>query len=155
MRFKPVLPSKIFDLIELIQKTKDDKNVKQEEKGFNLEGYFKKTRIIDPLFILIFYGLYDSEELPPHIIEKLDFGNVKSHDFGSVDISQYKNIFNHLLFCLWVEQNGFPEASKNSLEYREKLYKFLDSILIEDFFSEVTIPFYLSKVMDSQFFNLL
>ncbi len=157
MRFKPLIPKTINDLVELIQDTQKFKERNLSEEGYNKEGYFSKqiVRIIDPFFISMFYGLYISEELPPFPIEKYDVPDGISHDFGSVDIGRYESVFNNLLFCLWVYKNGLPENAPNKLDYRKNLYLFLDNILKEDYFSEVTVPFYLQKVSDSPFIHRL
>lgn len=157
MRFKPLIPKKINDLVELIQDTQKPKEGKLSEEGYNKEGYFSKqrVRIIDPFFISMFYGLYLSEELPPFPIDKYDVPDGIVHDFGSVDIGRYENVFNNLLFCLWVYKQGLPENASTNMDYRKNLYLFLDNILKEDYFSEVTVPFYLQKVSDSSFIHRL
>ena len=157
MRFKPLIPETINNLVKLIQDTQNPTKKISLEEGYNKEGYFSKqsVRIIDPVFISMFYGLFITEELPPYPTDKYDLPDGKSHDFGNAPIDAYKDVFNNLLFCLWVYKFGLPENASNPSEYRKNLYSFLDNILKDGYFSDVTVPFYLQKVSDSSFIQRL
>lgn len=157
MRFNPFIPETIKNLVKIIQETQKPDKEESLEEGCNNEAYFSKqgVRIIDPFFISMFYGLYITEELPPYPIDKYDLSDGKSHDFGNIDISRYKDVFNNLLFCLWIYKYGLPENALNHSEYRKNLYSFLDDILKDNYFLDVTVPFYLQKVSDSSFIQRL
>jgi hypothetical protein len=77
----------------------------------------KFQRLIDPVILSAFYGLYKSRELPPLNIE--DYPLENSYEFGNVDIGDFSDKLNHFLFCLWVKQNGFPDNKVDILVYRE------------------------------------
>jgi len=158
MRFNPLIPETIKNLVKIIQETQKLDREESLEKGFNKEAYFSKqiVRIVDPFFISMFYGLYTTEELPPYPIEKYDLSDGKSHDFGNpADMIRYRDVFNNLLFCLWVYKYGLPENALNPSDYRENLYSFLDNILQNDYFLDVTVPFYLQRISDSSFIQRL
>jgi hypothetical protein len=157
MRFRPLLPQEIKDFIKKIQDIKDpevsDKQYPLEysEENFNKKDFYESpnVRIIDPLFVLVFYGLYESKELPPFPLKEYAVSDGSQHDFGSVDVTNPKKILNHLIFCLWVKQNGLPDERNNVFEYRKNLYVFLDNILEDEYFMSVIVPFYLSKALKS------
>lgn len=157
MRFNPLIPKTIKNLVRLVQETQKRNKEESSEEGYNKEAYFSKqgVRIIDPVFISMFYGLYITEELPPYPNEKYDLPDGISHDFGNAPIETHKEVFNNLLFCLWVYKYGLPENTLNNSEYRKNLYSFLDNILKDGYFLEVTVPFYLQKVSDSSFIQRL
>ena len=157
MRFNPLIPETINNLVALIQDTQKLKEKKPSDEGYNKEAYFSKqrVRIIDPFFISMFYGLYITEELPPYPSDKYDLSDGTPHDFGNAPIDTYKNVFNNLLFCLWIYKYGLPENASNHSEYRKNLYLFLANILKDGYFSDVTVPFYLQKASDSSFIQRL
>lgn len=157
MRFRPVLPPEIKDFIKKIQDIKDPGITEKQfpleysEEGFNKKDFFDSSsvRIIDPLFILVYFGLYESKELPPFPLKEYPVPDGFQHDFGSVDVTTPKKILNHLIFCLWVKKNGLPDERNNTFEYRKNLYIFLDNILEDEYFMSVTVPFYLFKALQS------
>jgi hypothetical protein len=133
------VPENLLQIINAIsegQKSKDN-------SGF-LAGF---NRLIDPAIITMFYGLYKSQELPP--IDEEDAKLQASYEFN-VDLDPYDNMFNHYLFCLWLNKNGRPEKSKDIMKYREDLYYFISKILDPDIYKNVVIPFYLSKADESE-----
>jgi len=107
------------------------------------EDYIKNfPRLVDPLIIGIFYGLYKSKELPP-LVEVFD---IKGKNWDSnVNIGAEANIFNNMLLCLWLKLNGMPDDVEDINEYRNNLYKFIKNILNVDYYKNVLIPFYLEK----------
>jgi len=114
---------------------------------YNSESFLLRfDRLIDPVIVTMFFGLYKSQELPPEDPEtKFDLGG--SYEFG-VDIEEYREIFNNLLLCLWIHKNGFPK-SKEVSEFRKRLYDFTKKILDDDYFRGVIIPFYTKKAAES------
>lgn len=124
---------------ELLQHAAESKN--------NKKGYWGNyDRLIDPVIISIFYGLYKSRKLPP--FESDDVSAAKTHEFN-VDITPYTNIFNHFLFCLWLYEYDLPNNEMNIHEYRKKLYTFLENILDQDKWRLVIIPFYIKEADSS------
>jgi len=118
------------------------------ESKKNKEGYWSEhDRLIDPVLISIFYGLYKSRKLPP--LEWDDVSAAKTHEFN-VDITPYTIIFNHFLFCLWIFENNLPDNTTDIIEYRKKLYSFLENILDQDKWRLVIIPFYLREADSSE-----
>ena len=106
------------------------------------ENYIKHfDRLVDPVIMGIFYGLYASRSLPP-MSEKINLSH--SNDFN-VDISPFPNIFNHLLFCLWLHEHGFPSETSDILQYRKKLYDFISLLINPEYYRDVLIPFYLQE----------
>lgn len=118
------------------------------ESKKNNNGYWgDHDRLIDPVIISIFYGLYKSRKLPP--LEWDDVSAAKTHEFN-VDITPYTNIFNHFLFCLWLYENDLPNSETDINEYRKKLYTFLENILDQDKWRLVIIPFYIREADSSE-----
>lgn len=152
MRFRTVLPRSVFNIVNIIQDVQKGKEPALEpaKRGtMNEEGFFKETRIIDPVFACAYYGLYDSLLLPPQNSETYLIEQAVAHDFGSVDISILKKNLNNLVFALWIIRNGLPTHS-GSIEYRKNLYGFLKELLNDDYFVNVTLPFYLDKAVKSK-----
>jgi len=142
------LPPELHGVVE-IRSLKDSKKDKEPEKpdDYVKYKYNKKChilnfdRMIDPVLISLFYGLYISKKLPKineqiNVYEKKEFG---------VNISSYWEIFSHLLFCLWIKINGYPNEASNILEYRKMLYEFIEDLLNEEYFISTIIPFYLNE----------
>lgn len=151
------LPQNLEEVIE--KKSNADTSFKEEEKFLgksssserekNPQSFLNRfDRLIDPVILSLFFGLYKSRELPPEDDEP-SFDLEGSYEFG-VDISRYKEIFNNLLLYLWVYENGFPTEPKNLMEYRQKLYDFTQKILEDDYFRKVIIPFYTKKADESE-----
>jgi hypothetical protein len=117
---------------------------KEEKEGRAPTGHlFNFDRLIDPVIVATFFGLYKSRELPP--LDADEYPLEKSYEFGNVDISDFADKLNHFLFCLWVKQNGLPNINENILDYRESLYKFISKIISDRYFVGVVIPFYVKK----------
>ena len=130
----------MLEILNAISTMKQDKNP--------TGNLVKFQRLIDPVILATFYGLYKSKELPPLTEEEFLLEN--SYEFGNVDIGDFSDKLNHFLFCLWVKQNGFPNINVDILTYREKLYSFISKILSEKYFIGVVIPFYLKKADESE-----
>ncbi|MGD6810642.1 MAG: AlbA family DNA-binding domain-containing protein [Candidatus Bathyarchaeia archaeon] len=96
---------------------------------------------IDPVLLCTFYGLYKSRELPSKF-DATDF--TAKRDFN-VNISEAAELLSHLLFCLWVKQNGYPDTCKDQVKYRKDLYDFIENLLDEHYYRNTIIPFYISK----------
>ena len=110
-----------------------------EQKNNLKKGYWSNhDRLIDPVIIAVFYGLYKSRKLPS-FASTIDAPI--NHEFN-VDITAYTKVFNHFLFCLWLKNNKMPVDEKNYSEYRVKLYDFVEKILDEDIWRTTIIPFY-------------
>lgn len=144
------LPPELLGIIEIKSNfEKDENNIPErpedEEKfQYNKESHILKfNRLVDPVIISMFFGLYKSRKLPSELDENtLNYYTKK--EFGA-NITTYKNIFNHFLFCLWIKENGFPESSSNLVEYRQILYDFIEQSLNDNFFVDTVIPFYLNE----------
>jgi len=132
------MPEYLYNTIAIIA----EKKQKKESVGF-LSSF---ERLIDPVMMTTLFGLYKSQELPP--LDKEEMSLDKSYEFN-VDISSFTQILNHFLFCLWVNKNGLPDKSKEIIEYRKKLYKFVSKLLDSDYYRSVLIPFYLEKANES------
>jgi len=147
------LPPELHGVVE-IRSLKDSKNEKKPEKpeDYAKYKYNKKSHIlsfdkmIDPVIISLFYGLYKSKKLPD-INEQIN--TYEKREFG-VDIYTYWEIFSHLLFCLWIKINGYPNESSDILEYRKVLYGFIGDLLDEEYFISKIIPFYLNEANNSE-----
>jgi hypothetical protein len=101
-----------------------------------------KTKI-EPVLTCALFGLYKCKELPP-----ADESDAKlfstTYEFN-VDISDFADYFNHLLFCLWIKEKGTPDKCGDMLKYRKELYGFISNLFKPDYYRTVLIPFYLSK----------
>ena len=127
---------KITENLEEVLKTA----IEQKQKK---DGYWSNhDRLIDPVIVSVFYGLYKSRKLPPLNWDSVDAPI--NHEFN-VNITSYTNIFNHLLFCLWLSENKMPDVSSDMNDFREKLYNFIEKILDPDFWRAVIIPFYVRE----------
>ncbi len=141
------LPSELYGIIEIASKKQEP----EKPEGYNVIKFNKKNhieefnRLVDPVIISMFYGLYISKKLP-------DTKEPISLDYKrefNVNISSYWEIFSHLLFCLWIKINGYPNESTNVLEYRNALYQFIKELLDEDHCVNTIIPFYLNEACKS------
>ncbi len=122
--------------------------ISQKKKEQNPVGYLDKfERLIDPVILSTFYGLYKSKELPPLKEEK--FLLEKSYEFDA-DISDFADKLNHFLFCLWIKQHGLPDTTDDINSYREELYGFLSKIISDKYFVGVVIPFYVKKADEAE-----
>jgi len=139
------------ELEEIIKESSNaeasEKPADYDVKEYNSESFLLRfDRLIDPVILSMFFGLYKSQELPPEDPEtKFDLEG--SYEFG-VDIEEYREIFNNLLLCLWIHKNSFP-TSKDVSEFRKRLYNFTKKILDDDYFRGVIIPFYTKKAAES------
>jgi hypothetical protein len=147
------LPDDLFDITNAIREDEPsfDRN---EAAEFNRESYLKSfERQIDPIIICLFYGLYKSRKLPDEITP-IKFNN--NREFGA-NITKSIELFNNLLYALWVKENQIPEKASDLSKYRKKLYKFLENIQNYNYMVSVIIPYYLSiadqKDGDSSFIN--
>ena len=141
------LPPELHGVVEI--RALKDKNDQEPEKPDDYTKFkynnkchiLKFDRMIDPVIISMFYGLYISKKLP----DKKESVNIyEKKEFGIVNIYTYWELFSHLLFCLWIKINGYPNESTNML-YRQILYEFIEGLLNEDYFINTIIPFYLNE----------
>ncbi len=133
------IPENLKQIIRGIPPIEADEQGIQEKSLANISEFKRK---IDPVLICTFFGLYKSRELPPMVDEIKIFSEKK--DF-SVEIGEFDDLINHLLFCLWVKKNGFPDSCEENVKYREDLYAFIKKLLDEDYYRNVLIPFYINK----------
>lgn len=142
------LPNELFGIVNVkSNENVDDKPDDYEISVYNIENYLSKfNRIVDPVIISMFYGLYISKKLPTEL--NVEYSNFTKKEFG-VDITKEVNVFTHLIFCLWLKENGFPNELSNIRDYRGNLYKFIKKLLNQDFFTNQIIPFYLNQARES------
>ncbi|MCW3994526.1 MAG: ATP-binding protein [Candidatus Bathyarchaeota archaeon] len=134
----------MYELLNVISAKK-----KEEKEGKTPSGHLVKfSRIIDPIILAAFYGLYKSRTLPPTEVD--EYPLEKSYEFGNIDISDFADKINHFLFCLWVKENGLPNQKMNVMDYREKLYNFISKIISDRYFVNVIIPFYVQKADEAE-----
>jgi hypothetical protein len=133
------VPENLKQIIRAIPPVEADEQGLPEKSLANISDFKRK---IDPVLICTYFGLYKSRELPPMVEEIRIFSEKK--DF-SVEIGEFDDLLNHLLFCLWVKKNGFPDSCQDNVKYREDLYSFIKKLLDEDYYRNVLIPFYINK----------
>ena len=147
------MPEEIFNIIEVKSKNdlpeSDDRHLEPEKPDdYNREKYNERcyliqfNRLIDPVIIALFFGLYHSKELPPVDTQPIILD--KSYEF-SASIATQVDIFNHLLFSLWIKTNGFPDEDSDTIKYRRELYHFIEKIIDQQYFVNVIVPFYLDQ----------
>ena len=145
------VPDELYELI-MAKSDADTKEKSREVEILPKHGEFLKSntknyfasfdRLIDPVIIALFYGLYNSMELPPDRDTAIQMDKRKEF---LADISTQLDILVHYLFCLWISKNGFPHEAKDQLEYRRQLYDFLEKVLDQQYISDIMIPYYLEK----------
>jgi hypothetical protein len=100
--------------------------------------------------------LYKSKELPPELYSEVTFGY--TFEFGA-DVTKQIDLFDNLLFALWIKKNPIPKEYTNLVKYREQLYFFLEKLQDPKYITKVMIPFYLKKANepndDTSFINRL
>lgn len=133
------VPENLKQIIRAIPPVEADEQGLPEKSLANISDFKRK---IDPVLICTYFGLYKSRELPPMVEEIRIFSEKK--DF-SVEIGEFDDLLNHLIFCLWVKKNGFPDSCQDNVKYREDLYSFIKKLLDEDYYRNVLIPFYINK----------
>ena len=133
------IPENLKQIIRAIPPIEADEQGLPEKSLANISEFKRK---IDPVLICTFFGLYKSRELPPMVEEIKIFSEKK--DF-SVEIGEFDDLLNHLLFCIWVKKYGFPDTCEDNVKYREDLYAFIKKLLDEDYYRNVLIPFYINK----------
>lgn len=152
------LTEELYDVIEIKSKydipVEDSKHEEPEKPpDFDKVQYNKKSyivqfdRLIDPVIIATLYGLYKSKKLPPSDDTPIQLD--KSHEFLA-NISTHEDIISHFLFCLWVKENGYPDESNSIIEYRQKLYEFIEKLLDPKYFINVIIPFYIKEANEAE-----
>lgn len=147
------IPKELEETIDEIRKSTEKDETKARKGGiFSSETSLERKqknyltefeRLFDPVIVSMFYGLYKSQKLPPEG-SKISLDLEGKVEFGDVNISKYRGLFNNLLFSLWVKNNGMPEPGRTS-DYREELYNFIEEILNFDYFKNILIPFYTKK----------
>jgi len=143
------MPTKIKGNIQVTQHLYEILDlISTKRKNQDTSGHLSKfERLIDPVILATFYGLYKSRELPPLDIE--DYPLDKSYEFNA-DISDFADKLNHFLFCLWVKKHGLPDQNMNIMSYREDLYRFTAKIISDRYFIGVVIPFYIFKADEAE-----
>jgi len=131
------LPENLFSVILAV--SPEEKRKEGLLKGFE--------RVVDPVLIGVFFGLFKSQELPP--IDEKEITLDKKYEFN-VDISPQADLLNHYLFCLWIKEKGLPDLSQNIDKYREDLYDFISRLHDAEYYRSVLIPFYLRKADESE-----
>lgn len=129
-----LIPKELKDLVPEAPKT----------VGFPLD---KIPRKVDIVLLCALYGLYISKELPPmvnptqYIIDSEGI-EMENRRFNVI-IKNTINQFRHLLLMLWVTKE--QTKLSDSMEYRTKLYGFLEKLLNPLYIRRVLIPFYVLK----------
>lgn len=145
------LPDELYNIIDTKSKYdgNDEKHEESEKPYDYVEGKYNSKsyivdfkRLIDPIIISMFYGLYISKKLPPE--EESQISLDKSYEFAA-NISNHVEIFNHFLFCLWVKENGLPTEVEDKIDYRGRLYEFVDKLIDKNYYVDVIIPFYVNE----------
>jgi len=136
------MPKEILDVINQ-KKDHDEKPDDFSSELYNNTNYLRSfKRFIDIPLICLFYGLYKSKDLPPELYSEMAFGY--TFEFGAV-VTKQIDLFNNLLFALWVKQNPIPKEYTQLVKYRERLYAFLERLEDPKYIIKVMIPFYLQK----------
>jgi hypothetical protein len=118
-------------------------DTQKAQKEHDRESYLANfERMIDPIIVGALYGLYRSFELPPLDVDQITLD--KEWEFN-VDIRDFSDIMNHLLFCLWVKKEGSPGEGSDIVKYRQELYAFIDKLLRPEYYRDVLIPFYINE----------
>ena len=148
------IPEELNDILNTNRLYADEKVLPKPPEATEGVSYNKKSyhlmfdRLIDPVIISMFFGLYKSKELPPESDEAITLD--KDWEFRA-NISAHMDLLLHLLFCLWVKRNGIPEDSEGGLlSYRDSLYGFLKRIMNKKYVVSVLIPFYVNKAGTSE-----
>jgi len=146
------IPLELQNLIERISDEREDELNEYRPSDFDLDKYNETSlllqfnRLVDPVVIAMFIGLFKTQSLPPREENEIEIDSeVKGEYEFNVDIEKYKELFNNYLLCLWIKRNGYPNKDDNIYVYREKLYNFLNQINNDDYFKKIIIPFYTKK----------
>lgn len=139
------MPAELHEILNLHKEENNNKDI-------NLEYLNAIPRKVDLLFLCVFYGLYKTKNLPPDI----DPDRYKPADTNSgIELGTYRftvkvdrriSLLRHTLFLLWVSKQ--PDIPKDMIDFREKIYSFLDKILDSRYIQKVVIPFYLIKAAE-------
>lgn len=114
-----------------------------DEDLYNHQSYLVQFhRLIDPVIISAYFGLFKSKKLPPLDLEKIELDD--EHEFGA-SIEDQRNQFMHYLFCLYLSKKGYPDEAEDLLDYRRELYGFIEKIIDHNYFVDVILPFYLQE----------
>ena len=136
------MPKEILEVINQ-KKDHDEKPDDFSTASYNDTNYLRSfKRFIDIPLICLFYGLYKSKELPPELYSEMALGY--TFEFGA-DVTKQIDLFNNLLFALWVKKNPIPQEYTRLVKYREQLYIFLEKLQDPKYITKVMIPFYLQK----------
>lgn len=142
------MPKELYDVIIRQKNQYEDREHAEKPDDFSKDLYNDTSyltsfkRYIDIPLICLFYGLYKSRELPPERSTEISFGYTL--EFGAKATDQI-DLFNNLLFALWVEKNPVPNEYSALIGYRQRLYGFLDRLQDLRYITKVMIPFYLQK----------
>jgi len=145
------MPKEIHDLILQKKHADTDQDEKPDDFSksiYNENNYLRSfKRLIDIPLICLFYGLYKSKELPPELYSEVTTGY--SFEFGA-DVTKHMDLFNNLLFALYIKKNPIPKEYNQLVKYREQLYNFLEKLQDPKYVVKVMIPFYLQKANESK-----
>jgi len=146
------IPLELQSLIERISDEKEGMLDEYKPDDFDSKKYneisflLQFNRLVDPVIIAMFIGLFKSQSLPPEQEKEMEIDLEVNGEYEfNVDIEKYKELFNNYLLCLWIKRNGYPNKDDNIYLYREELYDFLKEINDDDYFEKIIIPFYTKK----------
>jgi len=134
------LPKNLNEMLASIPPVDKDKHNETSAPALPYISAFVNK--VDPVLLCTFFGLYKSRELAPDDFVPKDF--TEKRDFN-VKIDEVSELLSHLLFCLWVKKNGYPDCCKDQAEYRKKLYAFIGRLLDEHYYRSTIIPFYINE----------
>lgn len=135
------LPRNLNEILASIMPLDKDKRTDITALPLPYISSFKNK--IEPVLLCTFFGLYTSRELPPAENFPAE-GFTEKRDFN-VNIGEAAELLSHLLFCLWVKKNGYPDTCEDPVKYRHDLYDFIAKLLDEHYYRNTIIPFYIFK----------
>ncbi len=109
--------------------------------GRNNRDYLTSIpRKVDIMLMCVFYGIYSSKQLPP--LDKSEHKCNGTYEFN-VRIEGEVHKIKHILLLIWISQNGI--GTETDLDYKRKLYSFIETISDVSYLTKVVFPFYLEK----------
>lgn len=114
---------------------------KEGRDQYNESDYLSGPRKVDILLLTVFYGFYSTVKLPP--LEVSEFPCDGTYEF-SANVEKEISMLRNALLLLWLSKNEALDHERE-VEYRRKLYDFLDIILDDDFVTNVVFPYYSSE----------
>lgn len=138
------MPKELESLLKAVGETSFDSissSATSRSMPYNKADYLTGPRKVDILLMAVFYGVYSTGELPP--IDLNEFPCDGSYEF-SANIEKEVCVLRNILLLIWLSQDG--QVSEGiDIEYRTKLYDFLETVLDDDFVTNVVFPYYSSK----------